>query len=71
MKDKVLSETQAEGANDTVGDPDGTADNDGAAEETFLQPQHASKTVKVEPVASTVPSSTHIFNGSASTFAQV
>ena len=69
-KDKVLSETQAEGADDTLGAPDGTADNDGAAE-TFLQPQHASKTVKVVPVASTVPSSAHTFNGSASTSAQV
>ena len=59
-----------EGADDTLGAPDGTADNDGAAE-TFLQPQHASNTVKVDPVASTVPSSTHTFNGSVSTSAQV
>ena len=70
IKDKVLSETQAEGADDTLGASDGTADNDGAAD-TFLQPQHASKTVKVVPVASTVPSSAHIFNGSVSTSAQV
>ena len=70
MKDKVLSDTQAEGADDTLGVLDGTADNDGAAE-TFLQPQQASKTVKVDPVASTVPSSKHTFNGSASTSAHV
>ena len=45
MKDKVLSDTQAEGADDTLGVLDGIADNDGAAE-TFLQPQQASQTVK-------------------------